>query len=203
MRSVQTQAVAETTVSRSRFLAFVAPVRTSAEAASFLARVKSEHPDATHHSHAWVLGPDGSVHRSSDDGEPGGTAGTPMLEVLRKAGFTNVVAVVVRWFGGVKLGAGGLARAYAGAVRAALAVAVPAFPVVREDYEVTFPASVAGATLHALRETADVQSESYGDDVIVRCRVRADGAAAMSERIARSSSGSAVAVLVASTVTFE
>ncbi|GAA5109537.1 YigZ family protein [Alloalcanivorax gelatiniphagus] len=93
------------------------------EARALVAALRREHHDARHHCSAFVLGPDGAVQRSSDDGEPAGTAGAPMLEVLRGAGVSDVAAVVTRWFGGTLLGAGGLVRAYGDAVRAALSEA--------------------------------------------------------------------------------
>ena len=116
-------AEAELEVKRSRFLCEVARVADEAAARAAVERARREHWDARHHCSAFVLGPDGSVQRSNDDGEPSGTAGAPMLEALRAAGVSDVVAVVTRWFGGVLLGTGGLVRAYGDAVRAALAEA--------------------------------------------------------------------------------
>jgi uncharacterized YigZ family protein len=110
----------ELVVKRSRFLAHLAPVRTQDEADDVVARVRKRHWDARHHCVAVVLGTHADTRRSTDDGEPSGTAGVPMLEVLRHRRTTDVVAVVTRWFGGVLLGAGGLVRAYSGAVAAAL-----------------------------------------------------------------------------------
>jgi uncharacterized YigZ family protein len=107
-------------VKRSRFLGVVARVSVEAEARAVVEAARKEHWDARHHCSAFVLGPDGRVARSSDDGEPAGTAGAPMLEVLRGAEVSDVVAVVTRWFGGVLLGAGGLVRAYGDTVRTAL-----------------------------------------------------------------------------------
>ncbi len=104
----------------SRFLALVAPAASEAEARALLDEIAAAHADATHHCWAWRLGFP-PAERSSDAGEPSGTAGVPILQVLRGAGLSDVVAVVARWFGGTKLGKGGLARAYAGATRAALA----------------------------------------------------------------------------------
>lgn len=113
-------AQAEIEVKRSRFLCTVARVEDEAAARAVVDRLRKEHHDARHHCSAFVLGPDGAVERSSDDGEPSGTAGAPMLEVVRGAGVSDVVAVVTRWFGGTLLGAGGLVRAYGDAVRAGL-----------------------------------------------------------------------------------
>jgi uncharacterized YigZ family protein len=107
-------------VKRSRFLCTVSRVDTEEAARDVVARLRREHWDARHHCSAYVLGPEGAVQRSSDDGEPAGTAGAPMLEVLRGREVSDVAVVVTRWFGGVLLGAGGLVRAYGDAVRAGL-----------------------------------------------------------------------------------
>lgn len=107
----------------SRFLCTLRRVADEDEARALVAALRREHWDARHHCSAFVLGPDGAVQRSSDDGEPAGTAGAPMLDVLRGAGVSDVAAVVTRWFGGTLLGAGGLVRAYGDAVRTALAEA--------------------------------------------------------------------------------
>jgi len=111
---------AEIEVKRSRFLCTLARVEDEQAARAVVERLRRQHWDARHHCSAFVLGPEGAVERSSDDGEPAGTAGAPMLEVLRGRGVTDVVAVVTRWFGGTLLGAGGLVRAYGDAVRAGL-----------------------------------------------------------------------------------
>jgi uncharacterized YigZ family protein len=115
-------AVAVIEVKRSRFQCTVARVGDESGARALVDRLRREHWDAGHHCSALVLGPPGPgrVERSSDDGEPAGTAGAPMLEVLRGRELGDVVAVVSRWFGGTLLGAGGLVRAYADAVRAGL-----------------------------------------------------------------------------------
>ena len=118
--TVARTAEAEVEVKRSRFLCRVERVETEAEARAVVEQARRQHWDARHHCSAFVLGPDGAVQRSNDDGEPSGTAGAPMLEVLRGREVSDVVAVVTRWFGGVLLGAGGLVRAYGDAVRAGL-----------------------------------------------------------------------------------
>ncbi|GAB3698897.1 YigZ family protein [Mariniluteicoccus flavus] len=119
--------VAELEIKRSRFVAHLLRVDDEEGARAFVAELRRTHHDARHHCSAFVLGPDRDVQRSSDDGEPAGTAGVPMLEALTLrrtrgdvADLTDVCAVVVRWFGGIKLGAGGLVRAYSDAVSAAL-----------------------------------------------------------------------------------
>ncbi|MFJ4715232.1 YigZ family protein [Streptomyces sp. NPDC088785] len=119
-RTVAREGVHETEVNRSRFLCALAPAATEEEAQAFVAGVRREHPAASHHCYAYVIGADAGVQRASDDGEPGGTAGVPMLQMLTRRDMRYVVAVVTRYYGGVKLGAGGLIRAYGGAVGEAL-----------------------------------------------------------------------------------
>ncbi|SDK21194.1 YigZ family protein [Streptomyces indicus] len=119
-RTVAHEGVHETEVNRSRFLCALAPAASEQEAQEFIARIRKEHPTATHNCWAYVIGADGGVQKASDDGEPGGTAGLPMLQMLTRRDMRYVVAVVTRYYGGVKLGAGGLIRAYGGAVGEAL-----------------------------------------------------------------------------------
>ncbi|MGC0144046.1 YigZ family protein [Pseudactinotalea sp. Z1732] len=118
--TLATDGEAEIEVKRSRFLCTLARVSTEEAARTVVEGLRKRHWDAAHHCSAFVLGPDAGVQRSSDDGEPAGTAGAPMLEVLRGREVSDVVAVVTRWFGGVLLGTGGLIRAYSDAVRAGL-----------------------------------------------------------------------------------
>ncbi len=112
---------AEIEIKRSRFIARVAHAATEDRARAIVEEQRTTHPKARHHCTAFVLGPDGRTQRFSDDGEPAGTAGAPILEVVTGHGLTNVVAVVTRYFGGTKLGAGGLVRAYGAAASEALA----------------------------------------------------------------------------------
>ncbi|WNI14210.1 YigZ family protein [Actinacidiphila sp. ITFR-21] len=118
--TVAREGVHESEIKRSRFLCALAPADSEEAAREFVRRIRRAHPAATHNCFAYVIGPDGRLHRASDDGEPGGTAGTPMLQVLLGREVRDTAAVVTRYYGGVQLGAGGLARAYGGAVSAAL-----------------------------------------------------------------------------------
>lgn len=118
---------AEVERKKSRFLTVLRRADSADEAQRFLDHLRRQHHTARHHCSAWVLGPDRRIQRANDDGEPSGTAGTPMLEALTKAHMTtgeqdlsDVAAVVVRWFGGTLLGAGGLVSAYSDAVVAGL-----------------------------------------------------------------------------------
>lgn len=120
MKVIREQAVGEIVEKKSRFIATVRPVETKEEAEAFIAQMKKQYWDARHNCSAYVLGAGNETMHSSDDGEPSGTAGRPMLSVLTGADIHNVAVVVTRYFGGVLLGTGGLVRAYQGAVAAAL-----------------------------------------------------------------------------------
>lgn len=109
---------------KSRFIAHVQPVSNEEEAAAFIGRIKKQYWDARHNCHAYVIGPNREVTRCSDDGEPSGTAGRPMLDVLLGNGLYDTAVVVTRYFGGTLLGTGGLVRAYSAAVREGLAHSV-------------------------------------------------------------------------------
>jgi uncharacterized YigZ family protein len=111
------------TIKGSRFWGFARPVTDEAKARAFVDELRRLHRGASHHCHAWRLGLEDPRTRSSDDGEPGGTAGRPILRQIEAQGLHDVCVVVVRWFGGTKLGTGGLARAYGAAARAVLAEA--------------------------------------------------------------------------------
>lgn len=122
-RTIAGPADAEVEVRRSRFLGFVAPVDSEAQARELIAQRRSAHPKARHHCTAFVLDPDSRTQRFSDDGEPAGTAGAPILDVLLGNSLTCTLAVVTRYFGGTLLGSGGLVRAYGQAASAAVEAA--------------------------------------------------------------------------------
>lgn len=164
----------EDVIERSRFLTALAPVADEAAARAFLAGVRAEHPDATHHCHAWVIGPPGSTARvaMSDDGEPHGTAGRPMLNVLLHGGVGDIAAVVTRFYGGRKLGRGGLVRAYGGCVQAALADLETRERVEWVQLALSFGYGDVDAVrrLYPAHEVERLQ-ERFADDVVDRVRV--------------------------------
>ena len=118
--TVRRETKAELSIKHSKFIAFCASVSDPDEADLFVKRIKKEYSDATHAPYAYVLGERGDKTRASDDGEPSGTSGAPILEAIKGEGVTNTVVVVVRYFGGIKLGTGGLTRAYADSALSAL-----------------------------------------------------------------------------------
>ena len=121
-RSVRTPCRKETEIKKSIFIAQLFPVETEEEAQSILETVRKNHKDAAHNCWAWRIGTVRIREKSSDGGEPQGTAGHPMLHVLQMKSLTNTLSVVTRYFGGIKLGTGGLARAYGGILPSSCAV---------------------------------------------------------------------------------
>lgn len=111
-RTVNQAAEAKLEINKSLFLAYVSPVATEEEAMAFIKDIKNRHKEANHNCCAYVIGQTGKIQKADDDGEPGGTAGKPILEVINKSAVKDAVIVVTRYFGGIKLGAGGLIRAY-------------------------------------------------------------------------------------------
>ncbi|WP_199883775.1 YigZ family protein [Anaerosinus massiliensis] len=116
-------AEAEYEISKSRFLTFIERVNTEAEANQFINKIKKLHWEARHNCSAYIIGEQGQLQKADDDGEPSGTAGKPILEVLKKNDVKDIVVVVTRYFGGIKLGAGGLIRAYGKAATLGLSAA--------------------------------------------------------------------------------
>ncbi|MFE5777594.1 IMPACT family protein [Brachybacterium sp. NPDC056505] len=145
---------------KSRFLALLHPVSSTDEADALLRAARAAHPGARHHCSALVLSEQatgaGPVQRSNDDGEPSGTAGMPILQALLHADLTDTLAIVVRWFGGVKLGAGGLVRAYTAAVGAALVDAPLLQRVQRSEVVLEVPFTDVGLAENAVRHWADL-----------------------------------------------
>ena len=110
----------ETVINKSRFIGYAAPCTSESDALSFLQEIREENKTATHHCYAYIIGENSGIMRYSDDGEPGGTAGLPMMDVLRARNIVNCCVVVVRYFGGTLLGTGGLVRAYSQSAQSAL-----------------------------------------------------------------------------------
>ncbi|BBB26459.1 YigZ family protein [Amphritea japonica] len=136
----------EIEINRSRFICYVQPVNNRAEADSFISEIRQRHPKANHNCWSYIAGPADDVHQwnASDDGEPKGTAGQPMLNVLRHNNLGNICAVVTRYFGGIKLGTGGLARAYSQAVQEALKELPTQLVVPMLDVALTAPYDLTG-----------------------------------------------------------
>lgn len=184
----------ELVIKKSRFIAHVAPVSSSEDADAVIDAVKKRAWDAGHNCSAQVTGPLGERARSSDDGEPSGTAGVPMLEVLRRRDLTDVVAVVTRYFGGIKLGAGGLVRAYSSAVSEALDHAALVDRRLLTGVEVQVSHADAGRFDNLLREwvrdrTAVLEEPAYGSSAVFTLWVEPEGVAGVGAQVAEASGG--------------
>ncbi|MGI6732790.1 MAG: YigZ family protein [Anaerovoracaceae bacterium] len=119
-RSVKKEAIVEQIIEKSRFIAHVRPVETREEALEFFDEIRNLHKTATHNVPAYVIGEKSQLQWASDDGEPQGTSGAPIVQMLVKEGLTNIAVIVTRYFGGIKLGTGGLVRAYTGSAKLAV-----------------------------------------------------------------------------------
>ena len=184
----------EQTVERSRFICTLERASTPEEAQAFVRELNAEFADATHNCWAYVAGPPASTGRigMSDAGEPHGTAGRPMLTVLLHSGVGEVAAVVTRYYGGVKLGTGGLVRAYGGAVQLALQTLPRAERVdyARVTVAIGYPSIAAVQQLLPAFE-AEIVSQEYGTDVRYELRVPRPSAPALRAALLNATSGGA------------
>ena len=166
---------AEYEVKKSRFIAHVKNVDTEEYAREFLQTIRKKYFDATHNCSAWILGENGNLQKSNDDGEPGGTAGNPILETIKKNDLTNTAVVVTRYFGGIKLGAGGLIRAYshtaALGLDAAKILRMTTFQKISLTLEYNFLAQVEN---FLRKKNIRVESSDYADVVTLNILILPD-----------------------------
>ena len=159
------------------------------EAKAYILRIKKLHPNATHHCSAFLIGEHSELQRSNDDGEPSGTAGVPMLESLRMNKMNDVVAVVVRYFGGIKLGAGGLIRAYSKSVSEAIKLATLTDKILTYKYSLTFSYDLIGKLDYFLaHHDTEILNKEYDERVTYVYRSRSDD---LNDAIQEIASGSA------------
>lgn len=162
----------EVEIKKSRFICFLKRIETEEEAKAFIQQIKKEHWKANHNCSAFVLGDHHEIQRSSDDGEPSGTAGVPMLEVMKKNDLINVCAVVTRYFGGTKLGAGGLIRAYSGSVAQAIVHTGIVEGRLQQEVFVQLDYSNWGKMENFIAsENLAVKDTQFTDRVVVTCMV--------------------------------
>ncbi len=165
-KTIEGGAEASYEIQKSRFITHVLHVECEEDARDFVQRMKKQYFDARHNCSAWVLGERGDQQKSNDDGEPGGTAGNPILESIKKKGLTDTVVVVTRYFGGIKLGAGGLIRAYGHSavlgLEAAAAVVMTPFCRVKLALEYDLLASTEN---WLRRREISLEDTSYGEGV--------------------------------------
>jgi len=190
---------AEIRVVNSRFIATIAPVFSVEEAKAFIARIRGEFPDATHHVPAFLVGHGSSViAHCSDDGEPSGTAGRPALAVLRGSGLGDAAVVVTRYFGGTKLGTGGLVRAYSDAVREVLALLPHAVVVPTHTVMIAVPYSLfERLRLVVADHGGEVLDEEFAADVTLTARFAVERFPAFHSALRELSSGTIAAEIIA------
>lgn len=188
-RTVKAQAEVEIVLQKSRFIGRCFPVKSEAEALAILADLRKKHWDARHNCFAYRIGPQADCARYSDDGEPGGTAGLPMMEVLKSRELTDVLTVVTRYFGGVLLGTGGLVRAYSrcAAEAAVAAGAVDVLPALR--YRLVLDYSRYGSLEAFVREAAQVEEIQFGAEVTILALVEVGAASAFCRAVVERSDG--------------
>lgn len=165
----------EIEIKKSRFICALKRTNNEDEAQAFIDQIKKEHWKATHNCSAYVIGQNNQIQRAHDDGEPSGTAGVPMLDILKKRDLRNVTAVVTRYFGGTKLGAGGLIRAYGGAVNEAIdALGVVARKLLQQIYlEVDY--TLSGSLENKLNNSDFIlQDIQYTEVVTFECFVEVE-----------------------------
>ena len=183
---------AEIEVEKSRFLCTIARVTDEAGARGVVDQVRRRHWDARHHCNAFIVGPERALEQASDDGEPPGTGGPPILAVLRGRELSDVVAVVSRWFGGVLLGTGGLGRAYADAARAGLEEVGVVQRVLQEVCEVSVDIAAVGRLEHDLRSRgARVLGVDYTGEASLRFAIPPRARSVAEEIVAELTSGTA------------
>lgn len=184
----------EFTEKRSRFISHLLPVESEEDARAFIAQIKKQYYDARHNCWCYLIGE--NIVRYSDDGEPQGTAGQPMLNVFQREGVTNVVCVVTRYFGGILLGAGGLTRAYSKGARDALCAA--GYAVMGQWAVVSIPCTYAmleRVKLEVAAQDGTVDDTEYGADIRLTVSLPAERVDALQERLTELSAGS-IAVTV-------
>lgn len=188
-KTVETAASDEFIEKKSRFIGYVMPVKTQDEAVAFINKIKSKHWDATHNVYAYVL-KDNNIQRYSDDGEPSGTAGVPVLDVILKSDVVDVCVVVTRYFGGTLLGAGGLVRAYAHGSKIALEaghiISMGLCSVLQADVDYSFYYRLS----KFLEDNgANIESTDYADNVKVTFSISKSKADELSTKLTDLSNG--------------
>lgn len=143
----------EQIIQKSRFIGYVKRVETEEEAQAFIEQIKKKHYDATHNCSAYVIGEHDQIQKANDDGEPSGTAGVPILEVIKKQGLKDTAVVVTRYFGGIKLGAGGLIRAYGSTASLAIKTTGIVKRQLNRELSVTVDYPLLGKVENALRQS--------------------------------------------------
>ena len=194
--TIQRRGTAEVKVQGSRFVALAVSGGTREEIDPLLESVRKEYFDATHHCYAYRLGTGKEAYRMHDDGEPAGTGGRPILTAIDREGLTDVVVVVTRYFGGTKLGVGGLARAYGEAATQALRDAGRETRYLVVQLDLTFSHDLTSAVMHCIsRLQARILETAYDEQVHMRVEIRQSMAGELQDRLVEQTGGKAMVSL--------
>lgn len=196
-RTLSSRGQDEFIVNKSRFIGIGVPVCDEDEALGCLKEITAAHPGANHHCFAYIIGANSGIMRYSDDGEPGGTAGMPIIEVMKAHAITDALVVVVRYFGGVLLGAGGLTRAYAQGAKAAVLSARVCVMEMTSRYLLEVPYALFGKIEHFLKkQRAIVEDKTFGSAVVITLRVRNEDAEEFIKALVSEAEGAATSVFI-------
>ena len=184
--------VDEYIVEKSTFIGYAKPIKTEEEAIEFINEIKKKHKDATHNVWAYTIGENMNIQRYSDDGEPQGTAGIPTLEVIKKEDLRDVVVVVTRYFGGIKLGAGGLVRAYTKGAKVGIEAGIVIEKVKYSEVKIKIDYTQLGRIQNEIMNLGfKVKDTIYSEDVELIVYVRNEEAQSLMDRIIDITSGTA------------
>ncbi|MCR5835177.1 MAG: YigZ family protein [Lachnospiraceae bacterium] len=184
---------AEIVEKKSRFISYMQPVESAEEAMEFVEKIKKQNWDARHNCYAFVIGQNNELQKFSDDGEPGGTAGKPMLDVLLGEGIHNCVVVVTRYFGGVLLGTGGLVRAYSKAVKEGINASIIKEKVFGEEINITTDYNGIGKIQYIISEMGiKIHEEEYTDVVTVNLKIRKEDCDRFINQITEATAGKVI-----------
>ncbi len=191
MRVLTAQTETEIEVRKSRFIAVAIPITDLSAIKGLVAQARLEHPGANHVVHAAVVGPDGQQISYSDDKEPKNTAGRPAVEVLKGSGITDILVLIIRYFGGTLLGTGGLVKAYGESVKEVLKIAATEELIEKKAFALTIPYNLYELTKIALSDTeATIDDESFTTDITIVGSLPQANAAALGDAISNLSNGS-------------
>jgi uncharacterized YigZ family protein len=183
----------EIVINKSRFIGFAEPVRSEEQALEFIQSVREKHKTASHNVYAYILGETSQIQRFSDNGEPSGTAGIPVLEILKKEGLRDIVIVVTRYFGGIKLGGGGLVRAYSKSAKLAIESGIIVDMVQFNKIDIELNYSSYGRIESYLRDKGINPEEiAFEDNVLLQVFIREKKTHQFIDEIHEMTSGTAV-----------
>lgn len=184
--------VDEYIVEKSTFIGYAKPIKTEEEAVEFINEIKKKHKDATHNVWAYTVGENMNIQRYSDDGEPQGTAGIPTLEVIKKEDLRDVVVVVTRYFGGIKLGAGGLVRAYTKGAKVGIEAGIIIEKVKYTEVKIKIEYTQLGKIQNEIMNLGFVVKDTiYSEDVEIIVYAKIDEADSLKDKIIDITSGTA------------